>query len=283
VSEATVHYRLRSPPYPNLPLQRALERAEQLYRQERDHLAPLSSAAKAWGMSPTSSGPVQITGALRQYGLVEDDGSREQRKIRLTSDALRILMDKDHASPERRDAVRRCFLAPRIFLEMWEQWKADLPSDQTVIRYLTLDRKLNNLAPYSEETATELLANYKASASFALMNEAPSLASFNERGEKPRDSELPEAKVKSPAAASDPIPMVRHPAQITARGARPMEHERVLSDGILSKSSTYRLIVSGHIGLKEIERLIKKLEIDKEILADDEDDTALPPSNEGET
>lgn len=50
-----------------------------------------------------------------------------------------------------------------------------------------------------------------------------------------------------------------------------MEHERVLSDGLLSKAATYRLIVSGPIGLKEIERLIKKLEIDKEILADDDD------------
>jgi len=30
----------------------------------------------------------------------------------------------------------------------------------------------------------------------------------------------------------------------------------------------FRLVVSGSIGVKEIERLIQKLEIDKEILAD---------------
>ncbi len=54
-----------------------------------------------------------------------------------------------------------------------------------------------------------------------------------------------------------------------------MEHERVLSDGLLSKQATYRLIVTGRIGLREIERLIKKLEIDKEILAEEENsDTA---------
>jgi hypothetical protein len=33
------------------------------------------------------------------------------------------------------------------------------------------------------------------------------------------------------------------------------------------------LIVSGHIGVKEIERLIKKLEFDKEILAEGDDQT----------
>jgi hypothetical protein len=33
-------------------------------------------------------------------------------------------------------------------------------------------------------------------------------------------------------------------------------------------------IVSGNIGVKEIERLIQKLEIDKEILADQDEETA---------
>jgi hypothetical protein len=35
--------------------------------------------------------------------------------------------------------------------------------------------------------------------------------------------------------------------------------------GLLSKDTNFRLIVSGTIGVKEIERLIKKLELDKEI------------------
>jgi hypothetical protein len=38
--------------------------------------------------------------------------------------------------------------------------------------------------------------------------------------------------------------------------------------GLLSKDANFRLIVSGHVGVKEIERLIKKLELDKEILAE---------------
>ncbi len=37
---------------------------------------------------------------------------------------------------------------------------------------------------------------------------------------------------------------------------------------MLSKDASFRLIVNGTIGVKEIERLIKKLEFDKEILAD---------------
>ncbi len=47
-----------------------------------------------------------------------------------------------------------------------------------------------------------------------------------------------------------------------------MAGERELTTGLLAKDASFRLIVSGNIGVKEIERLIQKLEIDKEILAD---------------
>ena len=47
-----------------------------------------------------------------------------------------------------------------------------------------------------------------------------------------------------------------------------MAQERELTTGLLSKDASFRLIVSGQVGVKEIERLIQKLELDKEILAD---------------
>ncbi|MEA2907119.1 MAG: hypothetical protein QOI12_4506 [Alphaproteobacteria bacterium] len=53
-----------------------------------------------------------------------------------------------------------------------------------------------------------------------------------------------------------------------------MEGERELTTGLLSKEASFRLVVTGIVGVKEIERLIKKLELDKEILADQENDEA---------
>jgi hypothetical protein len=47
-----------------------------------------------------------------------------------------------------------------------------------------------------------------------------------------------------------------------------MEGERELTTGLLSTEASFRLIVRGRVGKREIERLIKKLEFDKEILAD---------------
>jgi hypothetical protein len=58
--------------------------------------------------------------------------------------------------------------------------------------------------------------------------------------------------------------------------ARPLaywSHGPPCTTGLLSKGESFRLIVSGKIGKKEIERLIKKLELDKEILAEQESET----------
>ena len=44
-----------------------------------------------------------------------------------------------------------------------------------------------------------------------------------------------------------------------------MAGERELTTGLLAKDASFRLIVTGNIGVKEIERLIKKLELDIEI------------------
>jgi hypothetical protein len=48
--------------------------------------------------------------------------------------------------------------------------------------------------------------------------------------------------------------------------------------GPLSKDAAFRLIVSGPVGVREIDRLIRKLELDKEILAEESEE---PAADEG--
>ena len=196
MSEATEAGRLKSPPFPAIPLQRAIERADQLYRTERDHLVPMASAAKAWGMSPTSSSPIQTVAALKQYGLVEDEGAGPARKVRLTKDALRVILDKQPQSTERDAAIFRCFLAPKIFAELWSKWGFEMPSDQTIINYLVLERRLAGVAPFSDAGALELLGNYRSSMGFAL----PSAGADAEP-----DSEA-SAQKEEPMRTDTPIP-----------------------------------------------------------------------------
>jgi hypothetical protein len=51
----------------------------------------------------------------------------------------------------------------------------------------------------------------------------------------------------------------------------------VPTTGLLSKDANFRMIVSGPVGVKEIERLIKKLELDKENLAEQPEVAADDP------
>lgn len=64
------------------------------------------------------------------------------------------------------------------------------------------------------------------------------------------------------------------PADEQPRKVKIMANERELTTGLLSKGASFRLIVTGVIGVKEIERLIAKLEIDKKILAEVDEDLA---------
>lgn len=43
-----------------------------------------------------------------------------------------------------------------------------------------------------------------------------------------------------------------------------------LSSGALSKTISYKVLVSSPVGLQELDRLIEKLQIDRQILAEDE-------------
>ena len=48
--------------------------------------------------------------------------------------------------------------------------------------------------------------------------------------------------------------------------------ERQILSGLLSRCSRFRLFVAGDIGAKEIDGLIRVLELQKELLSDDEAD-----------
>src|SRR4051794_11328656 len=82
----------RSPSYPNIPLDIALERARVMYREEGRRAVPVPALVVHWGYSPKSSGGLLTVAAMKKFGLLEDQGSAELRKASLTPLAMRILL-----------------------------------------------------------------------------------------------------------------------------------------------------------------------------------------------
>src|SRR5437870_2499127 len=109
--------RRRSPSYPAIDLESAIERARELYAREGRNTAPNEAIMEHMGYSAKSGPGFGVLGALKRFGLLRAEGSG---KSRLSDLALRIILDEREDSSERDKAVKEAALAPAIHREIWE-------------------------------------------------------------------------------------------------------------------------------------------------------------------
>ena len=159
--------RLRSPPFPFIPLGKVVDRARQLYPKALHHAVGLNILAEAWSYGKKSSGLVQTAAALTQFGLMVVEGSGERRKYQLTKEAIRILQDADPDSEKRMELLKRAALAPKVHQELWAKFTTGIVSDSVIRNYLMFDRAEADESPFSMEAANSLINVYKSSISFA--------------------------------------------------------------------------------------------------------------------
>jgi len=156
--------RNRNPAFPALNLERAMELAERIYeRESRKPMAP-ETAAKHWGYSIKSSGAQQSMSALKQFGLLMEEGDGNARKLRLSELALKIIIGKRTSAAGFVQALQEAALSPKLYAELWE--KADehgLPSDIELEHYLLLERK----PPFYEDAVKGVISDFKSTVALA--------------------------------------------------------------------------------------------------------------------
>lgn len=250
----------RSPAYPYISLEKAVERADQIRaagaaRQEM----PPETYYKIWDLGSQSSGARQTMAALNHFGLVDYMGRGTERKVKLSDLALRIVLDKTPGSPQRFQAVAEAAVKPAIHAELYDKYKSFLPDDVVIETFLTRDRE------YNEQAARQLIDEYKNTLRYSGLAEPDNMPKVgDDAGQKGQNENAGTPGKAGAAAVIPPPPPLKGKERL-------MEGERELTAGLLSKDSSFRLIVSGAVGVKEIERLIQKLEFDKEILAETSD------------
>lgn len=151
----------RSPSFPSIDLKAAIERARNFYQHEKRSPANILVASKHWGYSPQSSGGKQVLAALIAFGLMEDKGSGDQRQVKLTDLALRILLDERPDSAERYEALKRAAMMPKIHAELFAKWSDELPSNANLRHYLLIDKKFN------ENSVDDFIKELRSTAEFA--------------------------------------------------------------------------------------------------------------------
>lgn len=172
--------RFRSPPYPSIPLAKAVERVTEMYPRALHHDVPLEVLADAWGYSLKSGGLLSTASALTQFGLIFQEGSGQKRRYRVTESAIRIIQDPFPNSEKCRAAKARAALNPKIHNELWEKFRVAGVSgsmDATLKSFLTVDRMDAGEARYSSTAADELIEEYKQTIAFAGLTESSVVSS----------------------------------------------------------------------------------------------------------
>jgi hypothetical protein len=249
--------KVRSPNFPVIDLATAIDAVGKIYARESRGKFPQLSAATHLGYTSINGRSLGMFAALRAYGLIEGRGD----DLALTADAI-ALIEAPSDSEDRAAALTRAFAGPPMFNRIQEKYP-EPPSDQTLKWWLiqqgfTADGavKASQIFLESRKLVTRIEWEYEQVTDL-------------EREEQLAETMQDDPQMRAIFAEVGKSPPRREPQRDESNEGLAMGvHERVLQSGILSKEASYRVIVSGPVGTAEIDRLLKKLEMDKEILAD---------------
>ena len=188
--------RPRSPAFPSIDLEKAIERATTLYKKEGRHSVPREIAFDHWGYTEKSGMARLSVAAMRYFGLI---GWGQDKQLTLTELALDILTDNRDDSHERQEAIRRAALAPRIHKDIWDKYGGELPSNATLRFFLVRDRR------FTENGVDEFLKQFRRTIAFSGLSKAD----ISQDKEEP----LIEEELDRPAAQSADTPYLPPPAR----------------------------------------------------------------------
>lgn len=136
--------RPRSPEFPFVPLKEAIQRVEQLITANQRHPARIKNLAPLWSYSSGSSSFLRTVAALRVFGLVDETGAGDDRKIAVSELGMKIVMDKRPGATEA--AIVKAFENCTILSEYRQKWGKRRPSDTVCQSELTLDNGFTEVA-----------------------------------------------------------------------------------------------------------------------------------------
>jgi len=183
----TASKRDRSPNFPAVGLGRALERTQQLYNRARRYDVRLVDAAAAWGFGAKSSATPQTAAALLAFGLAEDSGSGEARKIKISDLGWRILEDQRPGVREK--GLAEAALKPKLIADYAEHWKTGRPDDNFCISELKIERG------FTDEAAARFLKVFDETIQYANVAQ-PGTATDRKTAEERQLDQPPPASVK---------------------------------------------------------------------------------------
>jgi hypothetical protein len=236
--------RTRSPNYPYVGLPTALERVRKIYDQDHRNRMSREVVASHLGYGSLNGVSMSVISALSKYGLLESIDS----DLQVSDDAVTILVDVPD-SPDRIMALRRAALKPELFSELHKYFGAQSPSDTNLVAHLQKKGFTANAAAQAAKSFRETMQ----------------LVSQQTGGYSGGEDFSREAN--GTPNPQQPIPERTPPPQPAAAQLNPGEQELFRSK--LSPQSTVRVLITGPAGPKEIDKLVRLLQLQKEVMQED--------------
>lgn len=154
----------RSPSFPFIPLQTAIERLVAFDQTFGRHDTPANKVGRAWKMKDGSSQAFQTMAALKSFGLLDYRGSGPARDTFLTDEGRKYLRAQQESM--KREVVRNAALKPKVIEKFWHQWGADRPIDDVCLDELHFKHG------FTQSAAETFLRVYDATISYAGLSDS---------------------------------------------------------------------------------------------------------------
>lgn len=174
----------RSPSYPFIPLQAAIERLAAFEDTFKRHPAPANKVGLAWKMKEASSQAAQTLAALKAFGLVDYQGSSADRVAVISEDGRTYLRAQQESV--KREVLKRLAMKPKAIEKYWQMWGADRPPDPVCLDALVLK------GGFTQSAAETFLRVYDDTVSFAGLQDSDKFEP-SDTGDTDEEDETPDA------------------------------------------------------------------------------------------
>lgn len=132
---------VRSPRYPIISIDEALNKVKAIYDKDRRALTTFAALLEHMGYKvkeKQGGRSARIVASLKQYGLLEGRADKYQ----VSQTAFRML-ELPNDSPERLQLIKEAALSPPMVSKVLTHYHGELPSDTTIRSFLVLEEKFN--------------------------------------------------------------------------------------------------------------------------------------------
>jgi len=152
----------RSPNYPVVGLEKAVELLAKLQTKYGTHDVPINLVHVLWDFKEGSGSGNQCVAALKAYGLVKVTGEGDKRKVSLSPEGKRIAMN----APDRAELLKQAVQKPAVHRDILRHYGSKgLPTDDLLKTYLLWERPEGQR--FNQDVVDSFISRFRASLVFS--------------------------------------------------------------------------------------------------------------------